>query len=130
MDVSEELNESHPQGSVDALNTVRGLGLSFETDNGAGIPLIPKETRVPDVLIPHKTRLNHQLSLEDEPFSAAVHFFLEDYRFESVWSTPLAALFRLPSSRKNLPFYRVGHRDACGECQRPRRARLDLAASV
>jgi hypothetical protein len=69
---------------VDALNTLT----LFDSADSLGIPLIPKETRTPDVLISHKTRLNHQLSLGDEQFSLAVHFFMEDYRFEPVWSTP------------------------------------------
>lgn len=84
MNVEAELAKSHPQGSVDKLNTFS----LFNSENSLGIPLIPRETRLPDILIPHKQRLNHQLSLEDEPFEVAVHFFLEDYRFEPVWSTP------------------------------------------
>jgi hypothetical protein len=90
MNVDVELSKSHPQGSVDRLNTFE----LFSSSDGLGIPLIPKtqteqkETGLPDVLIPHKQRLNHQLSLEDEEFSVAVHFFMEDYRFEPVWSTP------------------------------------------
>jgi hypothetical protein len=96
VNVEAEMSKSHPQGSVDRLNTFE----LFESGNGLGIPLIPKipkipktsevqkETSLPDVLIPHKQRLNHQLSLEDEEFEVAVHFFLEDYRFEPVWSTP------------------------------------------
>lgn len=87
MNIAAELAKSHPQGSVDRLNTFE----LFASKDGLGIPLIPRlprESRLPDVLIPHKQRLNHQLSLEDEPFEVAVHFFLEDYRFEPVWSTP------------------------------------------
>ncbi|QIN85445.1 DUF4417 domain-containing protein (plasmid) [Rubrobacter tropicus] len=95
MNVEAELRRGHPQGSVDALNTARGLGLGFDSEGGLGIPSIPPPARgagLPDVLIPHKTRLNHQLSLEDEQFTSAVHFFLEDYRFEAVWSTPLKGI--------------------------------------
>ena len=95
MNVRTELRKSNPQGSVDALNTARGLGLAFDSEGGLGIPSIPPlppGTALPDVLIPHKTRLNDQLSLEDEPFTSAVHFFLEDYRFEAVWSTPLKGI--------------------------------------
>ena len=84
MNFAAELAKSHPQGSVDKLNT-----FALQRSNDVlGIPVIQKESRLPDVLIPHKTRLNHQLSLDDEPFETAVHFFLEDYRFESVWHTP------------------------------------------
>lgn len=93
MNLDAELSKSHPQGSVDRLNTFE----LFESGNGLGIPLIlktpkspevQKESGLPDVLIPHKQRLNHQLSLEDEDFEIAAHFFMEDYRFEPVWSTP------------------------------------------
>lgn len=99
MNLEAELSKSHPQGSVDKLNTFA----RFDSENGLGIPLIPKlpkltkvpeltelneEGSVPDVMIPFRTRLNAQVSLEDEEFETAVHFFLEDYRFESVWHAP------------------------------------------
>lgn len=83
MDIDAELAKAHPQGSVDALNMTERL----YSDNGLGIPLITKETELPGVLMPYRTRLNEDVVLSREPYSVALHFFLEDYRFESVWHT-------------------------------------------
>lgn len=81
MDIDAELAKSHPQGSVDALNMTQ----LFYSDNGLGIPVIAREGELPGVLMPYRTRLNEDVVLSREPYSVALHFFLEDYRFEAVW---------------------------------------------
>ena len=81
MDVEKELEKSNRQGSVDALNTSKLM----PSDNGLGIPLIAREEEVPGVLMPYRTRLNEDVVLAREPYTTALHFFLEDYRFEGVW---------------------------------------------
>jgi hypothetical protein len=43
---------------------------------------------VPRWLVPYRTRIRSQCDLDD----GAVHFFLDDYRFETVWSRPRKAL--------------------------------------
>ena len=56
-------------------------------DNHLGIPeLLPAEAgRLPAWLVPYRTRIR----AERPPADGAVHFFLDDYRFETVWSRPL-----------------------------------------
>lgn len=81
VDVDRELAKAHPQGSVDALN----MSELFYSDNTLGIPVIEKEVELPGVLMPYRTRLNEDVVLANEPYTTALHFFLEDYRFESVW---------------------------------------------
>ena len=88
MDVDRELAKAHPQGSVDALNMTE----LFYSDNGLGIPVIPKEEELPGVLMPYRTRLNEDVVLANEPYTTALHFFLEDYRFEAVWHRARKAL--------------------------------------
>lgn len=73
-------------GNEDFLNASR----LFESADGLGMPLIRKEEQrgAPRYLIPHRARIR----TEEEVPGGAVHFFLEDYRFEAVWKWPLRAL--------------------------------------
>ena len=82
MDVEKELAKKSRQGSVDALNTSNLM----PSDNGLGIPTITREDEIPGVLMPYRTRLSEDVVLAHEPYRTALHFFLEDYRFEGVWS--------------------------------------------
>jgi hypothetical protein len=84
VDVEKELQKKNHQGSVDALNTSNLM----PSDNGLGIPLIGREQKMPGVLMPYRTRLNEEVVLSREPYRTALHFFLDDYRFEGVWSRP------------------------------------------
>jgi hypothetical protein len=84
VDVEKEFKKKSPQGSVDALNTSRLMA----SDNSLGIPLIEREQEIPGVLMPYRTRLNEDVVLAHEPYRTALHFFLEDYRFEGVWNRP------------------------------------------
>ena len=79
-------------GNFDALNA-REL---FESDNEWGIPTM-RRTPVqdtPEWLAPYRTRIRSQ-----NPLKGAYHFFLDDYRFESVWNRPkhtLSAIQQCP----------------------------------
>jgi hypothetical protein len=81
-------------GSFDALNASR----LFESDNPLGIPslLHTPLSAIPEWLVAYRTRIRSQSFDFD---TAAVHFFLDDYRFETVWSRPLRALEHLSKYR-------------------------------
>ena len=66
-------------------DTVNGRRL-FPADNLYGIPQLPpvSENHLPRWLAPYKRRIRSQAGLED----GAAHFFLDDYRFETVWFQP------------------------------------------
>lgn len=68
-------------GNYDKLN----LSVTFESDNKYGIPTIKKEDFVPDWLVPYRQRIRTDLDIS----TGAVHFFLDDYRFEPVWTKPM-----------------------------------------
>lgn len=76
----------HKPGGYDALNTSR----LFASNNAFGIPQLRREpfTQIPQWLVPYRTRVSSTRALDD----GAVHFFLADYRFESVWNRPSHAL--------------------------------------
>lgn len=74
-------------GSFDALHTSH----IFPTDsNPWNLPLLPHApiTYTPAWLVPYRTRVRSK----DGTAGGAVHFFLDDYRFESVWSRPQKSL--------------------------------------
>ncbi len=77
-------------GSLDALNTSR----LFDTDNRLGIPglLHTPLSAIPEWLVAYRDRIR---SPRFDFSRAAVHFFLDDYRFETVWSRPERALEHL-----------------------------------
>lgn len=73
-------------GRFDALHALE----LFSSDNALGIPClahVPVE-RVPQWLAPYRTRIR----ANEPPDDGAVHFFMDDYRFETVWSRPRKAL--------------------------------------
>ncbi len=83
-------NWNQTPGSFDALHA----SLLFPTDgNPYGIPKLPHAplAYLPERLVPYRTR--HVIP------AAAVHFFLDDYRFETVWSRPRKALEALQAYR-------------------------------
>ncbi len=81
-------------GGWDALNT----SLLFPSSNALGIPdLLPAPlAAIPDYLLPYRARLRRQ---DVDPAGVGVHFFLDDYRFETVWSRPHKALQALATYR-------------------------------
>jgi hypothetical protein len=62
----------------------------FPSDNAFGIPALAHTplSGIPRWLAPYRTRIRSNQGLAD----GAVHFFLDDYRFETVWSRPRKAL--------------------------------------
>lgn len=80
-------HEGQPQSTVhDALKTA----WLFESDNEWGIPMVPPVplSAIPKSLVSYRTRIESAT----EKGRIGVHFFLDDYRFESVWNTPAKAL--------------------------------------
>lgn len=74
-------------GSFDALHTDH---LFPAGDNPYGIPSIPHAplSYAPNWLAPYRTRIR----AKNGTSAGAVHFFLDDYRFETTWSRPAKAL--------------------------------------
>ena len=62
----------------------------FPSDNNWGIPTLPHVpiSKVPAFLTPYRQRIR----ANQPPDDGAPHFFLDDYRFETVWSRPNKAL--------------------------------------
>ncbi|MCI0731760.1 MAG: DUF4417 domain-containing protein [Chloroflexi bacterium] len=73
-------------GRLDTLNT-RQL---FPANNALGIPTIQHIalTQVPRWLVPYRTRIRSVRGISD----GAIHWFLDDYRFETIWFRPQKAL--------------------------------------
>lgn len=79
-------------GSWDKLN----MRYRFPSDTKYGIPTLAAPTiqelpEPPTCLIPYNLRVRSELGYKD----AAMHFFLDDYRFELVWTKPNQALERI-----------------------------------
>jgi hypothetical protein len=74
-------------GNWDRLNC-RAL---FPSGNGWGIPDLPATAWVPARLVAYNARREIQAAGPD----AAVHFFLDDYRFEVTWTKPERGLSRV-----------------------------------
>ena len=72
-------------GSYDAVHAET----LFASSNDFGIPDLAHVplSALPDWLAPYGQRVRSQTGLA----GGAVHFFLDDYRFESVWSRPRKA---------------------------------------
>lgn len=82
-------NWKHPPAGMDKLNT-RAV---FPSSNRWDIPDLPACDLRPPVLVPYSS----PAEIREAPAGAAVHFFLDDYRFETVWSHPQRGLARLAS---------------------------------
>lgn len=74
-------------GSFDAVNA----RLIFPTSNQWGIPDLPASSYEPARLVAY----NDRYACEHAPAGSAVHFFLDDYRFETCWTKPLRPLTRI-----------------------------------
>lgn len=81
------VNWKSKPGNFDRLNT-RAI---FPSSNQFGIPDIALVTSIPTRLLAYNSQ--YQLGLA-EP-GDAVHFFLDDYRFETMWSQPEKSLSRV-----------------------------------
>lgn len=71
-------------GNFDALNTFNLFG----SDNDYGIPTLRKDYFVPEWLLPVKQRVSGDVDMK----KGAVHFFVDDYHFEHVWTRPVQTL--------------------------------------
>ena len=72
--------ESIP-GNYDSLN----VSELFPSSNNYGIPdLLPCEV-IPEELVPYGTQVRRGYSQAKDKF---IHFFLDDYKFETVWKFP------------------------------------------
>jgi hypothetical protein len=80
---------SEVPGNWDRLN-LRAL---FGSDNEWGIPALPATRRVPARLVAYNDR-QATTAAARRADDAAVHFFLDDYRFETVWTKPERGLSR------------------------------------
>jgi hypothetical protein len=78
---------SEMPGNFDVCNT-RAL---FASTNQWGIPDLPRVEWQPDHLLAY----NDRWSCANPPENACVHFFLDDYRFETLWTNPTRPLPRL-----------------------------------
>ncbi len=79
-------------GSFDKLN----MQHIFPSNNKYGIPNLIAPTMIelpepPTCLIPYNLRVRSELGYSD----AAMHFFLDDYRFEFVWTNPTQSFERI-----------------------------------
>ena len=74
-------------GNWDKLNT----HTMYQSGNRWGIPDLPQATVVPQRLVAY----NDRYACDHAAPGSAIHFFLDDYRFETVWSKPLRPLSRL-----------------------------------
>lgn len=69
-----------PPGNWDVLN----FSEVYPSDNEYGIPTIANDSSMPDQLIQWGSRPK----LLEATNGSAVHFFLDDFRFESLWNNP------------------------------------------
>lgn len=79
-------NWSSIPGNFDKLNT----RMLLPGDNDWGIPDLPFADYVPEALIAY-----NQTRVESVAGITAVHYFLDDYRFETTWSRPEQSLSRV-----------------------------------
>jgi len=85
-------------GSFDALHATQ----VFPSGNAYGIPdlLHTSLSRIPAWLVPYRQRIRVKESgTQGGHDDGAVHFFLDDYRFETVWNRPVKALAALAPYR-------------------------------
>jgi Vilmaviridae nuclease len=80
-------NWTQMPGNWDKLNT----HTLYSSTNQWGIPDLPKATTVPKQLVAY----NDRYACDHAAADTAIHFFLDDYRFETVWSKPQRPLSRL-----------------------------------
>lgn len=85
------------KGKPGAFDTVHALELFRSDGNPYGIPTVSRApiAYLPAWMIPYRTRLRNVA----RPAEGAIHFFLDDYRFESVWNHPNKALRALLTRR-------------------------------
>jgi hypothetical protein len=85
--------DAHPRQAVSGKRDDLNTDWLFESDNAWGVPTVDPAplSAVPEWLAPYRTRIRSKHDLGP----GAVHFFLHDYRFTSVWTYPRRALAAL-----------------------------------
>ena len=78
-------NWEKPPGNLDALN----VEYQFPSSNSLGIVDMLPCHDVPTGLVPYGTQVRRGYAQVQDK---CVHFFLDDYQFESLWSKPLKTL--------------------------------------
>lgn len=71
-------------GNFDKLNAT----MLFPSDNQYGIPMVEKDLFVPKWLSP----FNQRIRTKEDLSVGAIHFFLDDYRFQHIWTRPFDTL--------------------------------------
>lgn len=82
---------SHPPGGLDTLNT----SAIYPGEGPWSIPRLRGSQAIPGALRAWNSRHAHEHPRSD----AAMHFFLDDYRFETTWSRPGQTLRRAIAAR-------------------------------
>lgn len=80
-------NWKKPPGGMDRLNT-RAV---FPSSNEWDIPDLPEADFIPTGLVAYSLPKD----IDKAPEGSAVHFFLDDYRFETIWTNPHRGLERI-----------------------------------
>lgn len=94
MELAAQLNvtrSSHNWASLPGNFDRNNTHTLYESSNQWGIPDLPQATDVPRRLIAY----NDRRRVEDPQPGDAVHFFLDDYRFETMWTKPQRGLSRV-----------------------------------
>lgn len=74
-------NWSSDTGNINAQN----VNMIFESDNEYGIPVLFDDDFIPSALVPYGTEVRRSYK---QAIDKTVHFFLDDYKFESMWNKP------------------------------------------
>lgn len=82
-------------GNSDVLNLMKGM---YESDNDYGIPTLLKQEFVPVDLVGY----NETLRPKKDDWEKTIHFFLDDYKFETVWGRPEHVLSRVKKIGRTL----------------------------
>ena len=82
---------SHNWGSLPGNFDRNNTHTLYQSSNSWGIPDLPRTTAAPTRLIAY----NDRRKVEQPQPGDAVHFFLDDYRFETVWTQPRRSLSRI-----------------------------------
>lgn len=77
--------ESKP-GNIDCLNIYTG---KYESSNKYQIPDLLDTPFIPEGLVPYDTQVKRRYA---QVKGKCVHFFLDDYKFESLWNKPIKTL--------------------------------------
>ena len=94
MELQAQLNvtrSSHNWGSLPGNFDRNNTHTLYQSSNPWGIPDLPRTTAAPTRLIAY----NDRHKVEHPQPGDAVHFFLDDYRFETVWTQPRRSLSRI-----------------------------------